>query len=296
MYIADLHCDTLSKLAENRKFAKNSLHITPEKLQTGEYIAQCFAVFSPDNNKEHFKKQYYIFKNIERLSKGIITPAKSAAEIKENMKSGKISAILTVENAGFTEGDKQNIQYLDKIGVRFLSLVWNNENSLARPHNMSGGLKDNGIDTVEILNNTNIFLDVSHLNDEGIAQVFDITNKPVVATHSCCRKIFGHTRNLTDSQIRKISLSGGIIGINYYAAFLADENIATVYNIISHIRHAVNIGGIECVCLGSDLDGIDAPIEFKDSAGVQFLANRLLQYFSAREVEYICYKNVLRLL
>ena len=145
-----------------------------------------------------------------------------------------------------------------------------------------------------------MIVDISHLNDDGIDDVFCYTKKPLVASHSNCRAIAPHLRNLTDEHIKMLADRGGVAGLNYYVEFLAQgrtggERVSGIEDILRHLRHMKKIGGIDVIGLGSDFDGFDNPVEFQDASGMQFLAQAMERDgFTTGEIEKVFYGNVLR--
>ena len=106
----------------------------------------------------------------------------------------------------------------------------------------------------------NIIVDVSHLNDEGFADLCKIASKPFIATHSNSRAICGHSRNLTDAQFCEIRDRGGIVGLNYYRNFIVDGGETTsISDLLKHVHHFLELGGENTIALGSDFDGADIP-------------------------------------
>lgn len=290
MKIIDLHCDTLDKLKDgNYSFKENNGHISEKGLIEGEYIAQCFAVYTPSDIKgkkatEYFKEQYEIF-NKEILGC-------------ENI---RISTILTVENGELLNGDADNIKLLKDAGVKFLGLTHNGENCLGFPcsavkeaHLLP--LKAFGKEIVELLNSTDIYVDVSHLNYGGFMDVAEISQKPFMATHSASYSLCKHERNLTDEQIKIIGNSGGIIGVVFYSYFLNGTNRAEISDIIRHIEHLIKIGGQDIAALGSDFDGMSCDLEIKNASEMQKLSDAISKKFGFSIAEKICYKNAMRLI
>ena len=142
-----------------------------------------------------------------------------------------------------------------------------------------------------------MIIDVSHLSDAGFWQIADCTKKPFVASHSNARALCGHARNLTDDMIKTIAERGGVIGLNYYGCFLNEKNdsTSTVARIAEHARYIMNVGGVECLGLGSDFDGIVGSLEIADCAQMYKLFDALeAAGFSQDVVEKIAYQNVLR--
>ncbi len=302
MKIIDLHCDTLLKLSSGSySINENKGHITDSALQKGGYMAQCFAIYtSPEIKGEdafiYLKNQYKVYKNMLKNS-NILSKAENINDVEINSRSRKVSAILTIENAELLNGKIERINIIKNIGARILGLIHNGENCLGYPHSIEKlPLKNFGKEVIEALNYTDIFADVSHLNFAGFCDVASISKKPIIATHSACRDVFNHTRNLYDNQIKEIANSGGIIGIPFYSFFLDGTNNTKIESILCHLEHLINTGGEDVAAIGSDFDGIDCDLFLKTCAEIQILVEAILLKFGERLTEKICYKNVLRVL
>ena len=144
-----------------------------------------------------------------------------------------------------------------------------------------------------------MIVDVSHLGDAGIRDVLAHTRKPIAASHSNARAVCSHPRNLTDDMIRAIADRGGVIGINFCAAFLRDfapgeERVSRISYMMEHLRHMKQVGGIGCIGLGTDFDGIDDELEIPGADSMQRFAGAMERAgFTVGEIEAVCYKNVL---
>ncbi len=304
MYILDLHCDTLHKFYENPaySFHSNNGHITASSLRLGGYMAQCFAVFLPPEIKRN--EQYTFFRNqynrYLQISGGLIRTAKTKRDILCNLKKGKTSSILTVENADFLNGDFKKLKIIEHLGVKFLGLCWNEENCIAFPNSTNPQraalpLKQFGRELIYRLNFSPVIADVSHLNSGGVKNVAAISKVPFIASHSACRAVFDHPRNLTDNEIRLIGNSGGVVGLNFYSRFLNGTNKTELSDIIRHFRHLIKVGGESVAAIGTDFDGMDCSLPIKTAADMPYLADILIKEFGFSVAEKICYKNALRL-
>ncbi|MBE6805375.1 MAG: hypothetical protein E7526_02460 [Ruminococcaceae bacterium] len=277
MRIFDLHCDTLSAVANGYTTVEKSM----ENLKKGNIKAQCFAAFSKSNTENaEFLKQSEIFKEFE--------------------KSSDFKAILTAENIGFTKGEISEIEKLKNVGVKAVSLTHNTENKLAYPNSPNRdihlkGLKPAGVTAVEYMDSVGITLDVSHLNMGGFYDASRICRRPIIATHSCCNAIYPHSRNLYDSQLRIIARGGGIIGVCFYSRFLNGTDSMSAEDVVRTARHIANIAGIDSVALGSDFDGMENKNGLNSSADFVHLIDSLNRYFTAAECDKICYKNAERI-
>lgn len=319
MKIADMHCDTISELFARIKegradtLAKSELHIDVEKMKKGDYLIQNFAMFV--NLKEREDALFYCLELIDlyyrqlKLNEEVIAPVFCYEDIEKNRKDGKLSALLTIEEGGVTRGSLAHLRNFYRLGVRMLTLTWNHENGIGYPNaavkdgkadwhtpDTVNGLTDFGLEFIQEMEDIGMIIDVSHLSDAGFYQVLEHTAKPFVASHSNARSICPHVRNMTDDMIYKLSMRGGVMGMNFYPAFLGeDENAGTISAIVKHILHIRNIGGYECIGLGSDFDGIPGHAELKDGSCMPLLAEALKTAgLSNNEIEAVFYKNVLR--
>lgn len=307
MFVFDLHCDTLFKFFEDQRYSisENNGHISDLGFKKGGYLAQCFAIYQPtditgDSGFQYFKKQCDVFKNIVSKS-SVLELATNKNDIEENRKNGKVSAVLTVENADFLQNDLKRLKTVEEKGVKVLGLVHNGENCLGHPHSNDTALanlplKGFGREVVEALNSTNITVDVSHLNLGGFWDVARLSKKPFVATHSGCSAVFGHSRNLCDEQIKAIAESGGVVGCVFYSHFLNGTNRTTTEDIIRHLEHLVKVGGEDVAALGSDFDGMECKLFLQNASGMQILTDTVIQKFGFSVAEKICFKNAMRII
>lgn len=310
MKIIDMHCDTLLECYRNPSYtlSTNSGHISVDKLLQGNALAQFFAIFISPKEKalmepyEIFNTVYETYKTQLELNSNYIRPALCAEDILSNAADSKLSSILAIEDGVILEDKIQRVQEVFDKGVRLITLTWNFENTIGYPssddpveHNR--GLKTFGIDVVEEMNRLGILIDVSHLSEGGFYDVAKYSKKPFVASHSCARALCNHRRNLTDNQLKTLGNQGGLAGVNFYSAFLKeDSEYATIDQIVEHVRYMVDKAGIESVGLGSDFDGIDCELEFKDYASYPLLLSALSKHFTDDELDKICNGNALRIL
>ena len=310
---ADLHCDTLLTMQQTGKGLDSAPgHICLEKLARGGVLLQCFAAFLPmaDCAEEYhirvspwefFLSQAALFERETARFPEILRPVRSMAEIGENRRAGRISAMLTLEDSACLEGKPERIQTLYDKGVRMATLTWNYENCVGYPHSENPalhrrGLKEFGFTAVEEMNRLGIVVDVSHLSEGGFWDVVRAGKKPFAASHSCARALCGHSRNLSDEQLRALGDKGGVCGVNFFSRFLRDGADHTENaDILAHMEHIADKAGIEAVALGSDFDGIDCTLEMGDCTGLPHLEELIADRFGCDAAEKICAGNALRL-
>ena len=309
----DLHCDALYYAAVSKTYSlrSNGGHVSFEKMRAGGVSAQCFAIFTAagEDADTHFPGPYEFYKAAVaaydrelKANSDLIRPALCAADIKNNEKDGKLSAILTVENAIPLEGRIERLQEFFADGVRMMSFTWNQENETGYPNDAvparnQRGLKPFGLECLSKMNELGIIADVSHLSEGGFWDVVRHSKKPFAASHSCARALCGHPRNLTDEQLRAIGDSGGVSGVCYVPEFLRPgSRHTTAEDVVRHIRYIHNVAGREAVAIGSDFDGFTDSVEWTDCSGCRQLREELNRYFPASDVDRICGGNFLRVL
>ncbi len=307
MYVADMHCDTISAIYHNRKkgeqtgLLSNDFQVDLQKMKQGNYLLQNFAVFvdlgKEENPYQCAKEQIAIFKEEIEKNACLVGQVKTAEDIEKNRNKGKLSALLTLEEGEICGGDLQKLEEFYEEGVRMMTFTWNYENSLGN----KAGLTEKGIAFLEKMETLGMLPDVSHLSEAGFYDVCRYSRKPFVASHSNAAVLCSHKRNLTDDMIRKIAERGGIIGANYYGLFLSEEPENGIYysrvsRIADHILHMIHVGGISCVGLGSDFDGIDENLELSDCSKIELLERELKKRgLKENEIEAVFCRNLLNL-
>lgn len=301
----DLHCDTASRLYyEGEKLKENKFSVDIKKLKEGKANGQVFAHFIEldkcKNPYEEFLSMHNNFLKEINDNKDSISIVTNIDELKLVNNEGKIGAFLSIEEGEVLEGRVERVKEVYDKGIRIITLTWNFPNKIGYPNvdfiHKDKGLSECGKDIVAEMERVGIIPDVSHLSDKGFFDVLDICKKPFIATHSNARSIKDHPRNLTDDMIRKLSEKGGIMGINFCSNFLGESEIAKLDDIVRHIDHIRNVGGIDVIALGSDFDGIGNKVEIEDIGKIELLAYKLKQNgYKESEIDKILVKNAIRL-
>jgi membrane dipeptidase len=307
MRFIDFHCDTAYVLFKNKvkTLKDNDLKVNIKKLKKGEALGQFFALFIDDKeNIDNFETCLSMLNNLKsdfNKSKDDIKLCRGYNDYIDNKIKGKISGFLTIEGGEAIKDNLDNINFFKEQGVSLITLTWNYKNNIGYPNYKytykDKGLKKFGIDAIERMNDLGMIIDVSHLSDGGFYDVLKYSKKPFVASHSNSRFITNHSRNLTDDMIKKLSSKGGVLGINFCSSFLGKSKIARIDDMIKHIKHIKNIGGVECISIGTDFDGIENEVEIKDSSEMEKLYYSLVrEKFTIDEIEKIFYKNTERII
>lgn len=300
MKIFDAHCDVLMKMWRDSDLSfedGRDLHIRLDRLQKGGSRIQCFAIFIPEEVSVLAKFEaalqmvdvFYerILKKHENVK--LIT---SKQEITE-LKADEIGAVLTLEGCDAIDIDLAKLRTLYRLGITSVGLTWNFPNACAdgAKESRGGGLTDFGRQVVELNNQHCIWTDVSHLPVSAFWDVMETAEFPI-ASHSNARKLMNHERNLYDNQIEALIKKNGMMGIVFKSGFLREEGIANIDDILRHIEHVCELGGVQHIGFGSDFDGIDDP-----PAGLEHFGNypslieALLKRYSEETVEGFCHRN-----
>lgn len=332
MNYIDMHCDTLAKAAAQQKKTAGELRNTmvdAKRLHQCGAKAQFFAMFLQQKREENWsdpglayteknnlwytdaeiRKQmqdmYEVYQNTMETCSDIIAPAYNYEGLQRNWQQKKVSAFLTVENGCVVDGKMERLEQLYQMGVRLITLTWNDDNCFGHSHakdagRMQLGLTPFGKEAVTYMTERGILVDVSHLSDGGFYDVAELVKGPFVASHSNCRELAPATRNLTDNMIRILAEHGGVCGLNFYPPFLNTDpvdKVSRIERMCEHVKHLVNVGGIECVGIGTDFDGIEGNLEIADCMEMEKLFDALQKTgFSEDALEKIAYKNVERVI
>lgn len=314
----DMHCDTLQSTV---KYGADNIYRVPqadldvERLRQAGAAAQFFAVFFPprgdrrlaafQTDDEFFDALYRTFRNTLERHGDVIRYAGNYGDICRNRDEHRISALLTLEDGRILDGSMEKLRIFYEKGVRLITLTWNHENCLGFPNSrdpelMRKGLKEFGREAVREMNRLGILIDVSHLSDGGFTDVARVSGKPFVASHSNCRALCPHPRNLTDEMIRTLAEAGGAAGLNLYGAFLnedpADET-SRIERMAAHVMHLLRVGGEDVPAIGTDFDGISGALEIADPTQLQKLFDALLHAgMTQRQLDKFLSGNVLRVI
>lgn len=261
----DLHCDTPLRLYKSReKLSRNTLHLDTRRTAPFGRFLQCAALFCPADVPDE-KGFSFILSAADYFEAQIKeTPAatlvRTRAELYTAWNTGKRAFLFTVEDARILNRNIDRISLLYSRGVRIITPLWRGVSAIGGAHDTDVGLSAFGKDAVETMVASRILPDVSHASEKSFLDIHEITTAaglPLIATHSCAAALCPHTRNLTDTQIRKIAEGSGVVGLNFYPPFLKESGKAELDDIFSHLRHLFRIGGKELPALGTDFDGIN---------------------------------------
>ena len=305
--VFDLHCDTALELLGKdlrspRSLKKNDLHIDLERAKKLPGYVQCFAWFTTPGMDKWFGVSAenvfqleldIILAELER-NKRTMSQIYSVADIHANVETGKMYSILSIEGPAGFGFDPELLTYLHAVGFRLTTLGWNEDNVLCGSHKTGGGLTSLGREYVKEAQRLGMVVDVSHCSDKAFWDMMEITQKPLIASHSNSRAVCDVSRNLTDEMFKAICQVGGVAGINQYAEFLGNKpDLDTVCRHIEHFLEMDPPG--EHIALGGDLDGCERLAEgFEGIQSYPGLAQRLLDRGASLQiVENIYWNNAI---
>ena len=302
----DLHCDTIMQLLDHPDSGdlyRNTWKIDIEKLQKAHSKVQDFALFINLGDTNDPYGRYEEMRNLcttqIHLYGEHIQHVLSYQGVESVYKSGKIGALMSIEEGGVLGGDLDKLKQAYQDGVRLITLTWNYPNGLGEPHcgEQHKKLTPKGIEFVEAMQDLGIIVDCSHLNDAGTEQLGDILDVPFIASHSNAREVTAHTRNLPDNLIKLIANKGGVIGLNFAQSFLGTSPVSRIEDIVKHGLYLINKGGEDVVALGTDFDGIKPDTEIKDASEMYRLYDAFKEAgLSVDQCEKLFWKNADRLL
>jgi membrane dipeptidase len=246
---------------------------------------------------------------LESQSNGRLRVVRSADELDTCLQQRAIAAVLHFEGAEAIDTDLNALHVFYQAGLRSLGIAWSRSNAFAEgvpfkfPHgpDTGAGLSEAGRELVKGCNQLGIVIDLAHINEQGFWDTANLTDAPLVVTHSAAHALCPSTRNLTDKQLDAIGESRGVIGVNFHVAFIRkdgrlDPN-TPLMEIVHHIDYIAERIGIEHVALGSDFDGATIPLELGDVAGIPKLLNGLQQKgYDEDALRRVTHENWLRVL
>ncbi len=279
MFFADLHCDTITKLEKtNGSLMKNDTAIDIERLKEYNSPIQTFAIWHDFAKEEKpFEKTKasidFYYKQLEE-NKNYITHINNYTDFEKVYNSYKISSLLTVEGGDAIEGSIENLKELYTLGVRALTLTWNNNNAICSSClTNSYGLTTFGFEVVRTMEKLKMIVDVSHMSTKGIANVANKSDVAIIASHSNCKSIVNQARNLNNYELHLLKERDALVGLNLYLPFLVHnpskelKTEAFEYYICKHIDHLLKIVSEDNIAIGTDFDGGD--YFYKKTKGVE---------------------------
>jgi class I glutamine amidotransferase len=328
----DTHCDTPMFFPQGVDFAKRDPRILYDlhKMTEGHQDAVTMAAYLPQprigetfsskidveglkrfnpeltdvlNNLTPTSYADLIFNKIEKIVKDnnrYLSIARTPSDLYEDKRKGRKSIMFAIENGLALEGDLANVKYFAQRGVTYITLCHNGDNDIcdsARGSNLHGGVSKFGAAVIREMNRNGIMVDLSHGAEKSFYDALEISNQPIVCSHSNSKALCNVPRNLTDDQLRALAKKGGVAHITLYHGFLRKEGTASVLDAIAHLEHAISIMGIDYVGIGTDFDGDGTVCGMADASEmINFTRHLLARKYSERDIEKIWGGNWLRVM
>ncbi len=344
--VLDTHIDVTPKLQTAWKFTDEHKegHIDLPRMKKGGLNALFFSIYMSGavTGSKAVNDAIERIAAVHRLTEELpdqVALCVTAEQVRKAHKQGKVAALMGMEGGHMINNSLAVLRMYAELGVRYLTLThsvntdWADSSGDQPKHN---GLTDFGKDVVRELNRLGVMVDISHVADKTFWDAIEVSKAPMIASHSSCRAIAGHARNMTDPMIKALAAKGGVIQINYLDSFIDNdlfqysqksqalmrelqqkypgrdnaekrrEEVAKQFGpapkaswerIIDHIDHAVKLVGVDHVGLGSDFDGGSMPVGMEDCTQLPRITEALLRKgYSAADMRKILGENTLRLL
>ncbi|HBN09561.1 MAG TPA: dipeptidase [Cyanobacteria bacterium UBA8530] len=294
----DAHADTIERLySEKLDFGgDSSLHLDLPRLFG--YRAQVFSIWtSPEWTREralfHSLQMISLFSRVRREKKIRLLLEK------KDLDDPSFGAILSLEGASPLVDDPELMEVFFELGVRMVSLTWNERNPFADGLDAAlipEGLTDKGRELVKKMRELGVVLDLSHIAEPGFWDAVGLHPGPLAVSHANAHALCPHPRNLKDEQLEAIAASGGVVGICFAPRFLATGG-GDIDDVVRHVDYLREKIGVSCIGLGSDFDGITStPPGLPDPSGLPLLFDKLSQRgYSEAELRAIAGENWIRL-
>ena len=320
----DTHCDTPMFFHQGIHFEQRDPRILVDmhKMQEGRQQAVTMVAYLPQPKigetfsqkvdtswiKESapvtpFAYANAVFDKIEDIVKTNsrnLSIARTPQELYEDQRKGRRSIMLGIENGLALGHDIQNVKHFAQRGIVYITLCHNGDNDIcdsARGCNTHNGVSQFGEKVINEMNRCGIMVDLSHAGEKSFYDALQISSTPIVCSHSNCRALCDHPRNLTDDQLRALAQAGGVAHTTLYAGFLRSEGEASILDAVSHLEHAIDVMGIDHVGIGTDFDGDGGVRGYANaSEAIQFTLQLLRRHYSERDIQKIWGGNWLRVM
>lgn len=307
----DSHCDTPMFFDQQIDFASRDPKILVDlhKMTEGHLDATIMVAYLKQLGLEEndlsaaTTKADRILDEIEAMvakSNSAVGIAYTPADLYRLKAEGKKAIMLGIENGYAIGKDIKNVERFRNRGVVYMTLCHNGNNQFcgsARYNDEGLGVNDFGERVIREMNRVGMMVDISHTGEQTFYDALNISNKPIVASHSSARALCNHPRNLTDDQLRALAAKGGVAQVTLYSGFLKEEGVATIVDAIQHLNHMVNIMGIEHVGIGTDFDGDGGIIGCASASElINFTRCLLKERYSEEDIRRIWGGNFLRVM
>lgn len=315
------------------------------RLVAGGMGAQFWSVYVPADAAKtgaalhQTLEQIDFVKRMARRYPETLELASTTADVERIRKEGRIACLMGAEGGHSMEGSIAVLRMLHELGVRYMTLTHSETNDIAdsaTDEPKHGGLSKLGEEVVAEMNRLGLLIDISHVSVETMTDVLALSKAPVIASHSSCRALAEHVRNVPDEVLKGIARNGGVVMVNFFSGFVVDSSArkmagifevrrklraehaddaeldaametwrkenpierGTVETVVDHIDHIVKVAGIDCAGIGSDFDGIEVtPVGLEDVSCYPRITQGLLDRgYSEEGIRKVLGGNAMRVL
>ena len=302
----DSHCDTPMFFPQHVDFARRDDRILVDlhKMTDGMLDAVTMVAYLPQDDpappRAYADNIFSEVEDIVRRCPSHVAIARTVDDLRHNKQAGLKSIILGIENGKALEGQVENISHFARRGITYITLCHNGDNDIcdsARGRQTWGGLSPLGREVVREMNRQGILVDLSHAAESSFYEALELSATPIVCSHSNCRALCDHPRNLTDDQMQRLAQAGGVMQITLYNGFLRTDGQATIDDVLRHLEHAISVIGIDHVGIGTDFDGDGGICGLADASELPNLTRELLRRgYQKDDIGKIWGRNWLRVL
>ena len=301
----DTHCDTPMWFPKNVDFCSrdNQVLVDLHKMTEGHQDATIMVAYLPQPTAHPRAFADAIFDKIEAIvaeNNRYIALARTPNDLWINKHLGKKSIMLGIENGHALDGKIENLYHFAERGIVYMTLCHNGDNDIcdsARGSQTHNGVSAFGKQVISEMNRLGIMVDLSHAHEKSFYDALEMSRQPIVCSHSSCRALCDHPRNLTDDQMRALAAKGGVMQVTLYNGFLVKDGQATIEDAMRHLDHAISVMGIDHVGLGTDFDGDGGICGLASSSELLNFTRQLLErQFSEQDIQKIWGGNFLRVM
>ena len=301
----DTHCDTPMFFPKGVDFGSRDqqLLVDLHKMTEGHQDATIMVAYLPQPTDHPKAYADNIFDKIEALvarNSRYLSIARTPNDLWMNKHLGKKSIMLGIENGHALDGNIENLYHFAERGIVYMTLCHNGDNDIcdsARGSQTHNGVSAFGRQVISEMNRLGIMVDLSHAAEKSFYDALEMSSQPIVCSHSSCRALCDHPRNLTDDQMRALAAKGGVMQVTLYNGFLVKDGEATIEDAMRHLQHAIDVMGIDHVGLGTDFDGDGGIRGLANSSELTHFTRQLMaRGFSQEDIQKIWGGNFLRVM
>ena len=310
----DSHCDTPMFFNKGVDLTHRDPQLLVDfpKMREGMLDATIMVAYLPQGeltDEEHRAANEQAVQTLGEIERRVaeapgVALAQSVEQLYENKRKGMLSVMRGIENGYALGTDLEQVERFARMGIVYITLCHNGDNlicdSARRSQQLHGGLSAFGREVIREMNRCGVMVDLSHAAETSFYQALEVSELPIVCSHSSSRALCDHPRNLTDDQLRALAATGGVAQVTLYEGFLhdaADGRQATIDDAVRHLLHMVEVAGIDHVGIGTDFDGDGGVPGLASTSELPNFTRRLLEEgFTEQDLEKVWGRNFLRVM